>query len=402
MQIKSVAEVTRYIKALIDNDLALSDLWIEGEISNYKRAASGHCYFTMKDGEAEIRCVMWRNDALRMRWIPEQGNWAQAHGYVSVYERGGAYQLYVDTLEHGGVGLLWKEFLELRVRLELEGLFDAARKRSLPAWPRRIGVVTSPTGAARRDIENVLRARYPLAEMVLAASVVQGQGAPESLCSALESLEGRVDLVIVARGGGSLEDLWAFNDERVARAIAACPVPVISGVGHETDFTIADFVADVRAPTPSAAAAVAVPDQTELQAQLSDRVARLSSGSADCIARHKRALQAQERLLRLHDPRRKMAEQRQQLDDALRGVSSAWHQRLRVWSTRLDGRLNSLRALNPHLVLHRGYAVIQDSETGSHIASAKQTTAGRGLRIRMHDGSIAARVTNTAEADGVA
>jgi len=270
MQVRSVTAVTQYIKMLLEADDELDDLWIEGEVSNFTRASSGHCYFTLKDSDCELRCVMWRGQAARLGWRPVAGDGVLAHGYISVYERGGAYQFYVDEIRRGGVGLWWQRFEEVRRRLEAEGLFDPARKRPLPRWPRRIGVVTSPTGAALQDILNVLRARYPLVEVVLSPCMVQGVDAPPSLVRAIERLgeEPEIDVVILARGGGSMEDLWAFNDEAVARAVAACPVPVVTGVGHETDFTIVDFVSDLRTPTPSAAAAAVVPDARELRQQI--------------------------------------------------------------------------------------------------------------------------------------
>jgi exodeoxyribonuclease VII large subunit len=272
MQPQTVTAITRHIKALLDADDVLADLWVEGEVSNFTRASSGHCYFTLKDSEAELRCVMWRGQVAQQSWLPRQGDWVAAHGYVSVYERGGAYQFYADAWQQGGVGARWQQLMELKARLEAEGLFSPERKRPLPAWPHKIGVVTSPSGAALRDIINVLSGRYPLVEVIVSPSLVQGVEAPDSLARAMRRL-GKVsalDVVIIARGGGSAEDLWAFNDEQVVRAVAACPVPVIAGVGHETDYTLTDLVADYRAPTPSAAAAAAVPDARELRERVNE------------------------------------------------------------------------------------------------------------------------------------
>ncbi|NLG48687.1 MAG: exodeoxyribonuclease VII large subunit, partial [Chloroflexi bacterium] len=330
MKIRSVTEVTRYIKTLLDTDDELADLWIEGELSNFSRASSGHCYFTLKDGDCELRCVMWRGQASRLIWQPRQGDWVEAHGYVSVYERGGTYQFYADVIERGGVGLRWREFEELKQRLQAEGLFDEERKRELPFWPRRIGVVTSPTGAALQDILNVLSARYPLVEVVLSPSMVQGTQAPESLVQALERLNtfDDIDVILLARGGGSLEDLWAFNDERVVRAIAASRIPVVSGVGHEVDFTIADFVADLRAPTPSAAAAAVVPDRQELYAQvlaMSDRLDTLVQFRLNDL---RERLATSTRWLKLHDPRRVLAEQGQRVDDLTHRLKTAMERQL--------------------------------------------------------------------------
>ena len=395
MQVKSVTEVTRHIKRLIDGEQELADLWIRGEVSNLRRVSSGHCYFTLKDAESEIRCVMWRNQVSQLRWLPEQGDQVDAHGYVSVYERGGAYQFYVDALERGGVGDRWREFLELKSRLQAEGLFEEARKRALPKWPRRIGVVTSPTGAAFRDILNVLRARYPLVEVVLSPSPVQGPAAPPLLVAALERLDrlGDVDVVIIARGGGSMEDLWAFNDERVARAVAASRAPVVSGVGHETDFTITDFVADLRAPTPSAAAAAVVPDVAELRSQIEGLVQGLVGLTTARMLHWRELAQGQSHLLRVHDPRRGLAEQRQRIDDLVRRASAGLGNHITLKCTRLTGSEAKLQALNPSLVLERGYAIVQDRESGARIRSVQQVMLGNQLMILVHDGSLGARVT---------
>lgn len=394
MQVKSITQLTQYIQALIDGDRELADLWIEGEVSNFKRAASGHSYFSLKDDQCEIRCVMWRNVANRLGWYPQQGDWARAHGYVSVYARAGAYQFYADVLQHAGVGDLWREFEHLKAKLEAEGLFDAERKRPLPEWPRRIGVVTSPTGAARRDIERVLAERYPLVEMVLSPSLVQGDQAPAAIVKALRRLATVRDLdaIIVARGGGSIEDLWAFNSEIVARAIAASPVPIVSGVGHETDFTITDFVADLRTPTPSAAAAAVVPDRRELSAQIAAARRALTSLVLDRLAQTKERLDRQVRLLDMHDPRRALAEWRQRLDMLFDRASTSVAHRLELLGARLDEREASLAGLDPRAVLARGYAIVRDEETGARLASIREAYADQGLLIALADGQVAAIV----------
>ncbi|MEA3408204.1 MAG: exodeoxyribonuclease VII large subunit [Chloroflexota bacterium] len=396
---KSVSEVTRHIKALIDADEALNDLWIEGEISNFTRATSGHCYFSLKDSEAEIRCVMWRQDARNLPWSPAQGDAVDAHGYVSVYEQRGAYQFYVDTMNQGGMGLRWQQFLELKSRLEAEGLFDESRKRSLPAWPRRIGVVTSSAGAALRDILNVLRERYPLVEVVLSPSLVQGNEAPEALVRALRRLgqvEG-LDAAIIARGGGSIEDLWAFNDERVARAVATFKVPIVSGVGHETDFTITDFCADLRTPTPSTAAAAVVPDGRELKNQVEDMVQTLTALVMDRIARWRERLEREKHLLRSHDPRRTLAQERQRVDDLVARARAALARLIKTKRMDLDRCRASLRALHPYLVMKRGYAVVQDPVSGDRIQSVRQTSEGSLLDIYLQDGNLGAEVTRIVE-----
>ena len=395
MQPQSISAVTRHIKSLIDADDGLSDLWVEGEVSNFTRASSGHCYFTLKDPEAELRCVMWRGQVAHQSWIPRQGDWIETHGYVSVYERGGAYQFYADTWQQGGVGARWQDLLALRARLEAEGLFSPDRKRPLPSWPRRIGVVTSPSGAALRDIINVLNDRYPLVELVLSPSLVQGVEAPDALVRALHRLSAMADLdvVIVARGGGSVEDLWAFNDERVVRAVAECPVPVVAGVGHETDYTLIDFVADYRAPTPSAAAAAVVPDSVELRGQIAGGMARLAQIMGDRLERARAALQGQERLLRLYDPRRRLAEFRQRVDDLVRRLRLAADGGLGSRRGRLDRCLASLQALNPREVLARGYAIVQDRASGRYLGAVTELAPAQRVIIHLRDGQADADVT---------
>jgi exodeoxyribonuclease VII large subunit len=395
MKIRSVTQVTQYIKTLLDSDEELGDLWVEGEVSNFTRASSGHCYFTLKDAESELRCVMWRTQAMRLGWMPKQGDAVEAHGYLSVYEKGGVYQYYIDALARGGIGARWREFQELKERLQAEGLFDEARKRPLPSWPQRIGVVTSPTGAAFQDILNVLSARYPLVEVVLAPSLVQGTEAPDSLVEALARLNARVDLdvVIIARGGGSLEDLWAFNDERVARAVAASRVPVVSGVGHEVDFTITDFVADLRAPTPSAAAAAVVPDREELRAQVQGMAQAIGTQASKRLEHLRELLQREKRLLRLHDPQKTLAEQRQRVDDSVRRIQAALDQQMVLRRMQLVGHRASLQALNPRLVLKRGYAIVQDRASGQTISSVKYVSMGQGITIRVQDDRFGAHVT---------
>ena len=255
----TVTDLTRHLRQLLETDLDLQDVWVQGEISNLSRPASGHVYFTLKDSGAALRCVMWKSDAARLRFPPQDGSAVEAHGRIGIYEVSGQYQLYADNLRPLGEGVLYQEFLRLKALLETEGLFDLSRKRPIPELPHRIGIVTSPTGAALRDMLQTLQRRMPLAEVILAPTPVQGDEAPPALVSAIQMLNRMAapDVILVGRGGGSMEDLWAFNDERVVRAVTRSQAPVISGVGHETDFTLVDFAADLRAPTPTAAAELA-------------------------------------------------------------------------------------------------------------------------------------------------
>ena len=267
----SVTELTRYLRDLLESDENLQDLWVEGEVSNLSQPSSGHLYFTIKDSSSALRCVMWRNAVTRQAFLPRDGDAIEVHGNISLYEASGYYQLYADLIRPAGEGALYQEFLRLKAQLESEGLFDPLRKKPIPAWPRIIGIVTSPTGAALRDMLRTIKRRYPPVEIILAPTAVQGEEAPAGILTAIDSLNRVVkpDVILLARGGGSIEDLRAFNDESIARAIVDSQAPVITGVGHETDFTIADFAADLRAATPTAAAELATPDQADLRQALS-------------------------------------------------------------------------------------------------------------------------------------
>jgi exodeoxyribonuclease VII large subunit len=397
MPTRSVSEVTQHIKAHLDNDAELADLWVAGEVSGFQRAASGHCYFSLKDSESELRCVMWRSQVLRLPWLPQNGDQVEAHGYISVYERSGAYQFYTDAFLRGGVGARWRELEATKARLQAEGLFDEARKRPLPRWPRRIGIVTSPSGAALQDMLRTLEERYPLVEVVLSPSLVQGTEAPAALLQALARLHELpdVDVIIIARGGGSQEDLWAFNDEALARAVAASRVPVVSGVGHEVDFTIVDFVADQRAPTPTAAAALVVPDRTALRRQLQEGAQALVGLMAQRLEHRRAALQQGALRLRPYDPRRRLDEQRQRVDDLLRRGSTAWEHALALRRATVAGAQGRLPALSPLGVLERGYAIVRDGRTGVAMVRASQAQCGQAITIQFHDGRLAAQVMSS-------
>jgi exodeoxyribonuclease VII large subunit len=386
----TVSQITNYIKELFEIDFVLQDLWVEGEVSNFARSAAGHVYFTLKDEAASIRCVMWRSLAARQDVLPSNGEVIVAHGRISIYEVQGTYQLYIDTLQPAGLGTLYLQFEALKKRLEAEGLFAPERKRPLPPFPHCLGVVTSPTGAAIRDILHVLGRRYPLVEVILSPTLVQGDKALPQIVAAIESLNEHTDAeaIIVARGGGSLEELWAFNDEQVARAIYSSRLPVISGVGHETDFTIADFVADVRAPTPSAAAEIAVPDQGELRGTLRLRRNRLLTLVGRQITERRSALESQERALSRLSPQAKIVTHRQRIDELTRSASASMAHQLALRRERLRGHFLRLQSLSPFATLDRGYSITRQLRTGEIVKSVAQVTPGDRIETQVSDGKF--------------
>ncbi len=390
----TVSELTGHIRSLFDRDATLRDVTVEGEISNWSPAHSGHIYFSLKDAGASIRCVIWRSTARRLSYRPAgNGEAVQARGRVSVYEVGGSYQLYVDDLEPVGQGALYAQFERLKRKLEAEGLFDEDRKRPLPAFPRRIGIVTSARAAALRDILNVLSRRFPLAEVTLSPTPVQGSDAPPQIAAALQALfalQPPPEVIILARGGGSIEDLWAFNDEVVARAVAASPIPVISGVGHQTDFTIVDFVADRRAPTPSAAAEVAVPDADELRRMVAG-VQYQFAAVTEALEAEKRA-QLQDALWRLQrlSPQRQVDTRRQQIDDIAARMRRALKRSFALRRERLGGASARLEALNPKATLLRGYAIVQKGT--SPVTRVGDVSEGDTVTVTVSDGDFEAKV----------
>jgi len=393
---RSVGEITAIIKARLESDSRLQDVWITGEVSNFKQAASGHLYFSLKDSGAQINCVMWRSSAARLTTMPRSGDAVTAHGYVGVYEQSGAYQLYADILRPAGVGDLFRQFEELKRTLEAEGLFDNARKRPLPAFPRRLGVVTSADAAAFQDVQNVLRRRYPLVEVILAPTLVQGIDAPAQIVRALGRLNARpdIDVILVCRGGGSIEDLWAFNDEGVARAIAGSRIPVISGVGHETDFTIADFVADLRAPTPSAAAELLTPDVADLRQHIDRLSARLDDTVRYAFDSRRRGLADKQWALKQVSPAVTMRSYRQQITGLTRSMLAAQRGRIGLARERLNSMGIALHAASPQAILERGYALITDAD-GARMTSAGDLAPGKTVTIQMHDGQRRAVVEGT-------
>jgi exodeoxyribonuclease VII large subunit len=389
----TVSELTAYIRELFAIDYRLQDLEVSGEISNFTQARSGHLYFTLKDAGAQIKCVMWRSAAERLYFRPEEGDAVVANGRISVYEAGGVYQLYVEHLQPAGRGNLAVAFEQLKQRLADEGLFDPAHKKPIPLTPRKIGIVTSADAAALRDILNVLNRRYPLVAVLIAPTLVQGADAPPQIVRALQWLDGRsdVDTIIVARGGGSIEDLWAFNDERVVRAIFAAQHPIITGVGHETDFTIADFVADQRAPTPSAAAELATPDIEEIRPLLHGYQAVLRSQMDNVIRQKQWRVQTLARALAHLSPQARLENNRQRLDVTLARLDRAMGNRLARQQGRLAVLQAGLTAVSPLATLSRGYAIVRRSD-GRVVRAVTDVSPGEALTVQVADGQISVQV----------
>jgi exodeoxyribonuclease VII large subunit len=390
----TVSALTAYVRELFELDYRLQDLEVTGEISNFVQARSGHLYFTLKDERAQLKSVMWRNAAERLPFRPEEGDAVIAQGQVSVYEANGVYQLYVNTMRPAGRGDLALAFEALKEQLAADGLFDAEHKKPIPAFPRRIGLVTSADGAALRDILNVLRRRCALVSVLIAPTLVQGAEAPDGIVRAMQWLDGRddVDTIIVARGGGSIEDLWAFNDERVARAIYAARHPIICGVGHETDFTIADFVADLRAPTPSAAAELAVPDLDELRPIVAGLERALASRMAATITERSHELSSLERALRHLGPQMRLDSFRQKLDGYVDALEGSMARRLDRLQGRQELAAARLEAISPLATLARGYAIVRQQD-GRVVRRAAQVRADEPLDVRVADGHFGVRVT---------
>jgi exodeoxyribonuclease VII large subunit len=389
LRLLTVSDLNRYLHELVDADLILADLWVEGEVFDFRQATSGHWYFKLRHGDASLPAACWRSNAARIGERPRNGDAMLAHGRVGFYEATGTLQLYVDMLRPAGVGLLHAQFERLKLKLEAEGLFDPSRKRPLPWLPRRIGVATSPSGAALQDILKVLGRRYPLVEVLLAPCRVQGDGAAESIVEALYTLYDQdVDVIIVARGGGSTEDLWCFNEEVVARAAYASPVPLVSGVGHETDTTIIDFVADVRAPTPSAAAELVVPTREELWAGLEDARARLGGSMFEYLRGARDDLARQQRRLVAHAPTGRIARDRQTLDDLLRRAATRLGHQVALRRAQLAGLHAQLGALSPRATLDRGYAVVQRAVDGAVVTEPGQLAPEEAFEVTVRGGSF--------------
>jgi exodeoxyribonuclease VII large subunit len=384
-----VGELTSYIKELFDLDFRLKDVEVTGEISNFRQARSGHLYFTLKDQKAQLPCVMWRSAAEKLPFLPQDGDAVVAAGRVSVYEAGGTYQLYATDLKPAGRGDLALAFEQLKQRLAVQGLFDDAHKKPIPPFPQKIGIVTSADAAALRDILNVLRRRYPLVSVLIAPTLVQGNEAPPQIVRALRWLDGRhdIDTIILARGGGSMEDLWAFNDEGVARAIFEANHPVITGVGHEIDFTIADFVADLRAPTPSAAAELAVPDVAELRPLVAGLARQLTAVTQQQITDKQWRLQSLRRTLKHFSPTATLDNNRQRLDTLVSKMDQAITRHINTYRHSLALAEAQLKAISPQATLNRGYAIVRNAK-GQIIRQTNQTAPGESLSVQLSNGRI--------------
>lgn len=389
----TVSQVNQYIKTLLDRDKVLTALYVRGEISNYKAYPSGHHYFSLKDGEGAIRCVMFKREAISLRFRPENGMKVIAFGRVAVFPRDGQYQLYCSTLTPEGVGDLHLAFEQLKQKLYAEGLFDPAHKKPIPQYPRRIALITSSAGAAVRDMVRILGARWPMAEVFVLPVRVQGTEAPGELCAALAwANRHRVaDLIITGRGGGSMEDLWAFNDENVARTIYHSDIPVISAVGHEPDVTIADFVADLRAATPSNAAELAVPDQNDVAVQLRQISGRMAQAMGRRLEAARRELDRASQCRALQNPMNYVDDKRMLLDYQREKLAAGLTASLSRERERFAALASKLDALSPLKVLGRGYAIPQ-KEDGGVVRSTTDVIPGDALRLRVADGEISCQV----------
>ncbi|GER86761.1 exodeoxyribonuclease 7 large subunit [Dictyobacter vulcani] len=390
----SVSALSLYLKELLETNDILQNIWVHGEVSNCKTYPSGHCYFTLKEGDAQLPCVFFKNARLRTSAPPLRDGMALAvNGRVSFYERDGKLQFYVDEVMSLGEGALFRKFERLKAQLEAEGLFDPARKRPLPVQPAIIGIVSSPQAAALRDMLRTLRNRYPLAQVIFAPSLVQGAEAPASIAAALDLLNehGEADVIIVGRGGGSIEELWAFNEEIVARAIARSRIPVISGVGHETDFTIADFVADHRASTPTGAATAAVPDISDWQEDLAAKEQLLTTLMLDHIADLKDQMSYALRDLQRASPQNSIIQRRQQLDEYTDRLQNHMQHIISLRTEQLRGVSLQLHSLSPLLTIARGYAVVRKQDQ-TVVTNVHQVKAGEVLSIQVQDGHLSVEV----------
>ncbi len=391
----TVSQLTHYLRQVLESDENLQDLWVQGEISNLAKPSSGHLYFTLKDTDAAIRCVMWRSAAGGLPFEPKEGIAVEAHGSMSIYEVSGQVQFYVDTLQTAGEGSLYQAYLRLKAKLEAEGLFDPEKKQTLPARPKRIGIVTSPTGAALQDMLNTIQRRFPIAEIILSPTTVQGTEAPPAIVRALNLLieQAAPDVILIGRGGGSIEDLWAFNNEEVVRAVAACPIPIVSGVGHETDFTLTDFAADLRAPTPTAAAEVATPDKQELQGLILEMSSRHTTLLREMLAESRHRLKDIKSQYQLLSPAFRINAMKQNLDEHTYRLSQRIQTHLEQTQLKLESLTHALNHLNPKSILERGYAIVTRKDDHQIIKRADQVQPADLVLIQVSQGSMEAQIT---------
>lgn len=390
-RVATVSQLNNYIKKVLDNNIILNDIWIKGEISNFKLHYSGHMYITLKDEGGVLKAVMFKSAASQLQFMPEDGMKVLARGRISIYEAGGSYQLYINEMTPDGVGALYIAYEQLKKKLESEGLFAPEHKKAIPKYPERIGVITAATGAAVRDIINVITRRYPRAEIILYPSLVQGEGAAANIVDGISYFNETkmVDTIIAGRGGGSIEDLWAFNEEIVARAIYRSEIPIISAVGHETDFTIADFVADLRAPTPSAAAEISVPSQLELLPKIGIYQQRIATAAIRSIENRKLKLDK----LKIRSPKEEIENLHISLDVILKDIQNAYNMAMMSKKEQLGKICAKLEALSPLHVMARGYA-IPTRESGELIKSASELQENDEFDLRFTDGSKHCKVTD--------
>ena len=400
-RIATVSQINNYIKALLDQMPILQNIWIKGEISNFKRHSSGHLYLTLKDGGAVLKAVMFRNAASNLKFNPADGTKVLARGRISVYEAGGQYQMYIEEMEADGLGDLYAKFEALKKQLSEEGLFDEERKKTIPKFPETIGIVTSPTGAAIRDMINVIKRRCPMVNVIIYPCLVQGENAAQSIAAGIKYFNEnkKVDVIISGRGGGSIEDLWAFNEEITARSVAASDIPVISAVGHEVDFTICDFVADLRAPTPSAAAELAVPDILELR-KFTDtaklRMATLLRNKLDAQARHFELLSSRSSLRQFD---RMLSDKTQTIDALYDRCVLSYKNNTESLNEKFKALCGKLSALSPIAIFERGYCSAQ--KDGKTVSSISQIEEGDNISLRLTDGEIDCSVRNKRVIGGV-
>lgn len=396
-EIFTVSDINSYIKRILQQDTQLSSVLVRGEISNFTRHSSGHLYFSLKDKTSTIKCVMFRSNAQKLQFQPAHGMQVLIGGYVAVYERDGLYQLYVEQMMPAGAGALHMAYEQLREKLTSEGLFDVGRKRTLPFFPKRVGIVTSPTGAAIRDMVSIIRRRNPAVDIYVVPAIVQGSEGADSICRSLDILyQQNMDVIIAGRGGGSLEELWCFNEETVVRKIAASPVPIISAVGHETDITLSDFAADVRAATPSMAAELAVPVLQQLQEQLKQQERSLLQCYDVYIKQKRIRLEhlAQHRMMQ--KPELLWQEQQQRLDDKVKQLEQLYTIQIQQKQQQIAKTATALDALNPLHVLSRGYAVCQDA-VGITMHGTETVSVGDSITVILENGELYGTVTGKGE-----